>query len=397
MRASDKELDRFERVEIETLLTVCEGPCVSFFLPTSPAGGHRMPTAPLMLRNLLDQAMAQLAAQGMSTSDSEQLLQPVAAVAVPNKEFWSYQRNGLAIFVAPDLYLTYHLPLTLPELVVVDQRFYIRPLLPMIDGNELFYVLALSQNLVRLFQGTRYQMTELALTDTPTSLAEVLRYDEAERNLQLHSASSDAGQGRRSAIFHGQGGAGDETIVHNQLLRFFQFVERAVTSRLARTHAPLLLAGVDADQGLYRQVNHYPSLFAHGIPGNHDQATPETLHKPAWAIVASYFQEAHDRAPDRYRQLASKGDGHTVTEIKNVVLAAVYHQVDTIFTVPTSQIWGRFIPEGHQVVVHKEAEPGDEELVNLAVVHTIQNNGAAYLVAPEQMPEVTSVAAILRY
>ncbi|MEZ4736177.1 MAG: hypothetical protein R3E79_54510 [Caldilineaceae bacterium] len=397
MRASNKELERFEKGEIETLLTVYEGPCLSFFLPTAAASGHGMPAAPLMLRNLLDQASAQLAAQGMAKPAIAQLLQPVIAMAAPNRELWRYQRNGVAIFVAPDLCLTYHVPLTLPELVVVDRRFYIRPLLPMIDGDDLFYLLALSQNLVRLFQGTRYQMTELALSDTPTSLAEVLRYDEAEQSLQRHSASSDAALGQRPAIFHGQGVAGNETIVHNQLLRFFQFVERTVTSRLTRTHAPLLLAGVDADQGIYRQVNHYPDLFVKGIPGNYDQATPEMLHKPAWAMTISYFQGAYDRALDRYRQLAGKGDGHTVTEIKNVVLAAVYHQVDTIFTVPTSQIWGRFIAEGHQVVVHKEAEPGDEELINLAVVHTLQSNGAAYLVAPEQMPEITDVAAILRY
>lgn len=397
MRASYKHLNRFDKTEIEPLLAAYEGPCVSFFLPTSSLGGHEIQTEPFILRNLLDQATAQLAAQGMSTSQIEHLLAPVSAVATPNKEFWRYQGNGLAFFVAPQVCMAYRLPLTLPELVVIEQRFYLRPLLPIIDSSESFYVLALSQNAVRLFQGTHYQMTELALTDTPTSLAEALRYDEFERSLQLHSVGSSGGQGRRAAIFHGQGIAGDEALVHTNLVQFFHAVERAVTSRLARTHAPLVLAGVDADQGLYRQVNHYSHLIECGIPGNYDQVPSGALHEPAWAIVTPYFQQARNRALARYRQLAGQGDGHTVTEIKNVVLAAVYHQVDTIFATPTSQIWGRFVPEGHQVVIHKEAEPGDEELVNLAVVYTLQNNGAAYVVEPEQMPEPTPVTAILRH
>ncbi|MCE7985853.1 MAG: hypothetical protein DYG89_32140 [Caldilinea sp. CFX5] len=391
-----KALNRLEQAEIAALLTPREGPCLSFFLPTSPAAGHTIAAEPLMLRNLLDQATTQLAAQGMALSSIEQLLAPLTAIA-NSGELWRYQQKGLAFFVAPHVCLGYRLPLALPACVVVDHSFYIKPLLPIIDGEDHFYLLALSQNAVRFFHGDRYQMTAMALPETPTSLAEALQYDEFERTLQLHSASSGAGQGRQPAIFHGQGVAGDETIVHANLLRFFHSVERTVTSRLTRTHAPLVLAGVDADQGLYRQVNHYPHLLPQGIPGNYDRATATALHELAWAIVAPYFAQAREHALARYRQLAGQGDGHTVTEIKNVVLAAVYHQVDTLFATPTGAIWGKFIPEGHQVVVHKENEPGDEELTNLAVIHTLQNHGTAYLLAPETMPEPTAVAAILRH
>lgn len=391
-----KTLNRFDQAEIAALLTPREGPCLSFFLPTSPVDGHTMAAEPLLLRNLLDQATAQLSAQGLTTPQIEQLLAPLTATANAG-ELWRYQQKGLAFFVAPQLCLGYRLPLALPACVVVDHSFYIKPLLPIIDGVDQFYLLALSQKAVRLFHGDRDQMTDLALTNTPTSLAAALQYDEFTRTLQLHTAGSSTGQGRPPAIFHGQGVAGDETIVHANLLHFFHSVEHAVTSRLTRTHAPLILAGVDADQGLYRQVNHYPGLLPQGIPGNQDRTAPTALHELAWPLVAPYFAQACDHALTRYRQLAGQGDGHTMTAIKDVVLAAAYHQVDTILTTPSAAIWGRFIPEGHQVVVHKEAEPGDEELINLAVIHTLQNHGTAYLMTPEQMPEPTAVAAILRY
>lgn len=390
-----KALNRLAYAETAALLAPREGPCLSFFLPTSPADGYPTSTS-LLLRNLLDQATAQVAAQGQALFLIEQLLAPLTTIANAG-ELWRYQQKGLAFFVAPQLCLGYRLPLALPACVVVDHAFYIKPLLPIIDGEYQFYLLALSQKAVRLFHGDRYQMTEMALADTPTSLAAALQYDEFERTLQLHSAGSRVGQGRRPAIFHGQGIAGDETIVHANLLRFFHDVERTVTNRLSRTHAPLILAGVDADQGLYRQVNHYPHLLPQGIAGNYDRAMPAVLHELAWPLVAPYFAQACDHALARYHQLAGQGDGHTVTDIKNVVLASVYHQVDTIFVRSSDTIWGKFIPEGHQVVVHKEDEPGDEELINLAVIHTLQNHGRAYLLTPEQMPEPTPVAAILRH
>ena len=393
MRVSYKDLDRFDKTELETLLREREGPCVSLFLPITVGSDHTWQAEGLLLRNLLTQAADRLAARGMATSDIERMLSPVTAMTEANKTFWSEQRSGMAIFVTPPCCQVYRLPLRLPVLAVVDQHFYIRPLLPIIDGDENFYVLALSQNAVRLFQGTHYQITEVELTDTPTSLAEALRYDEFECSLQLHTSGSNVGTSRAPVVFHGQGSAGDETFVHTSLTRFFHTIDRTITSRLARTRAPLLLAGVDADQGIYRQVNHYPNLLDRGIAGNYDKAPASVLHEAAWPIVAPYFLGARNRAIARYHQLASQADGHTMTEIKNVVLAAVYHQVDTIFTPPDMQIWGRFIPEGHQVVSHKEAEPGDEELVNLAVVHTLKNNGAAYLVGAE----ATTVAAILRH
>lgn len=393
MRVTYKDLDRFDKEELEILLREREGPCVSLFLPITVVSNREWQAEALVLRNLINQAKTRLVARGMAPADSERMLSPVSAMTEANKAFWSEQRNGLALFVAPACCQVYRLPLRLPALAVVDQHFYVRPLLPIIDGDESFYVLALSQNAVRLFHGTHYQMAESELTDTPTSLAEALRYDEFERSLQLHTSGSHLATSRTPAIFHGQGIAGDETIVHTSLLRFFHTVERTITSRLARTRAPLLLAGVDVDQGLYRQVNHYPNLLERGITGNYDKVPACVLHEAAWPIVAPYFLGARNRAIARYHQLASQGDGHTMTEIKNVVLAAVYHQVDTIFTPPDIQLWGRFIPEGHQVVSHKEAEPGDEELVNLAVLHTLKNNGAAYLVGTE----ATTVAAILRH
>lgn len=393
-----KDIDHFDNVELSTLIDNHEGPCVSFFLPLSAWLDHGGQAVPLHLRALVAQAEQQLITQGMPATVVEQLLAPVANLAAPNRKLWAPQPHDLALFVAPDRFLFYRLPLSLPELVMVDQRFYITPLLPMIDGNECFYLLTLSQNTVRLWQGTRTKLTEIQLTNTPTSLAETVRYDEFERSLQLHSTGSDAHHGRRpDAIFHGQGVAGDEKIVHANLVRFFQAVEQEVTALVSKQRVPLLLAGVATDQGLYRQVNRYPKLLDQGIPGNPDRTSLDTLHEAAWAIVAPLFQYASAHALAHYHQLAGQGEGHTMNEIKNVVLAAVYHQIDMLFVTPTSQIWGKFIPEGHQVVVHKTREPGDEELVNLAVMHTLYNHGTAYLVAPEQLSDTTAVAAILRF
>jgi hypothetical protein len=48
------------------------------------------------------------------------------------------------------------------------------------------------------------------LEDVPTSIAEALKYDDPEKNLQFHTGTTGGGGGERSAMFHGQGAGNDE-------------------------------------------------------------------------------------------------------------------------------------------------------------------------------------------
>ncbi|MGH8601563.1 MAG: hypothetical protein ACREXR_01905, partial [Gammaproteobacteria bacterium] len=50
-------------------------------------------------------------------------------------------------------------------MAVVEHRFHLKPLFPLISGDGTFYLLALSQNEVRLFKGSRYHINELGLGD----------------------------------------------------------------------------------------------------------------------------------------------------------------------------------------------------------------------------------------
>lgn len=396
MCASYRHADTLDRQAIEHLLVAPEGPCISFFLPIYSRGSHEVPTEPLRLKRLLETAEHQLAMQGLGTAQIESFLTPVSALTEPNKEYWLQQSEGLALFVTPGVFQSYWVTFPIPERVVVDRRFAITPLLPILAGEETFFLLALSQNAVRFFQGNRDQLTAVALPDAPASLAEALRYDEAERSLQLHSTGSATRPGRRPAVFHGQGVAGDEAIVRSNLRRYLQAVARAVAAHLATEKAPLVLAGVDVDQGLYRQVADNPQLLAQGIPGNPDRVSEKALHASAWQLVAGHFQQAKADAVARYQQLAGQDDGRTVDKLSEVLRAAIYQAVDTLLISNTEPIWGRWVAAESQVLIHEQANPGDEDLVNWAVVQTLNNRGAVYQVEPAQLPATAVLAAILR-
>ncbi|HET9222061.1 MAG TPA: hypothetical protein VFO07_06135, partial [Roseiflexaceae bacterium] len=206
---------------------------------------------------------------------------------VEDRSFWEHQSNGLAIFATPALFRVYWLPLAFEELLVVDERLHVGPLLPLFTGDGQFYVLALSLKGVRLLQGTHYSVRPIALSDVPTSLQDALKYDEFSKQAQFHPGVPGRG-GARGVIFHGHG-ARDERVAKEEILRYFQLVDHGVRTALHEERAPLLLAGVVYLLPIYRAANHYAQLVDEGILANPDDLQPADLHARAWAIVAPRF------------------------------------------------------------------------------------------------------------
>ena len=68
-----------------------------------------------------------------------------------------------------------------------------------------------------------------------------------------------------------------------------------------------------------------------------------------------------------------------------------------MFVTAGHRIWGFFEPEKNIVVGHDKKEAQDEDLLNIAVIHTIINGGKVYTVNPKENSIDGEVAAIFRY
>jgi hypothetical protein len=313
-----------------------------------------------------------------------------------NRTFWQRQSHGLGLFLAPQMFRAYRVPLPLDELAVVARRFHIKPLLPLLSGDGHFFVLALSQKEVRLLQGTRYSISEVELQGVPQGVAEALRYDDVEKKGHHYAGSQGRPAGGVSPLAGHGVGIEDATHEPNDaILRYFQQVDTGLRAFLRDAHAPLVLAGVDYLLPIYRRVNTYPYVLDEGVTGSPDGLRPEELQERAWPIVQPHYQQAQESAAARYRQLA--GTGRAAGDISAILTAAYDGQIDTLFVMGNVQQWGVFRAESRTVEVHREAVADDEDLLDLAAMYTLLRRGTVYAVAPEHMPDRTPAAAILRY
>jgi hypothetical protein len=383
-------MNPFSRPDLEALLAPAAGPCVSIYQST-----HRTPAGieedRLRFKNLLRAAEDRLLRDGLRGPDARGLLGPGRAL-LEDGLFWQRRSDGLAVFLAPGTSRHLGLPAPFQELVVVGDRFHVKPLLAVLAGDGRYYVLALSQDEVRLFAGTRYGVSEVDLEGVPASLAEALRHDDPEKQLQWHTRTQQRG-GERAAMFHGHGVGTDDA--KDRLLRYFRAVDSGLRDFLRDEDAPLVLAGVEYYFPIYREAGTYPHIIEEGIPGNPEKLRPEELGRRAWELVRPRFDRVREEALARCRELL--GTGRASTRLEEVLPAAYHGRVDTLLFTPDIQAWGRFDPENGHVELDEAEKAGDQDLLDLAVAHALSNRGRIYPEERSRMPEGSPVAAVFRY
>jgi hypothetical protein len=383
--------------EVKTLVQQPKGLFVSIYMPIYRAGTDVQQNS-TRLKTLKRQAETTIVESGMTESEALEFLQPIQELVDAEDTFWQENNNdGLAAFVGSGVFYYYRLPLNFQELVVVTDRFHLKPLLPLLRGDGQYYVLALSQQDVRFLECTRSSVREIELEDIPKSVDDALQYDATAKDGQRRMSTPKGGTNnsfQQAGSFHGQGSP-DQDKSQRGIQQFFYAIDRGLHKYLRNKRVPLVLAGVEHLFPGYREANSYQHLLEEGIPGNPEHLKPEELQAKAWEIVEPLFLQEQQDAIEHYKELTATG--RTSTDIKEVVPAAYFSRVEQLFVPVGVQQWGLFNPDSNTIDLHSEAELGDEDLLDLAAVQTILNGGTVYAVEPEKVPDNAPLAAVFRY
>ena len=374
------------QTEIQELASQISFPCISLYLPTEKAGAETRKN-PIRFKNLLSEAETKL--RNLEDTDDLTSQLDTAKSYIENYDFWQHQESGLAFFISQAGIKYYTLGSDFTESVTVSDRFYLQPLLPIVNQNTKFYLLTLAQNEVQLFIGNRDGIKQIALPDSvPSSLAEALKYDDPEKQTQYHSGDSG-----KSPIYHGQGvGTTDNK---DEIRRFLQQIDSGIQSAFAQEKAPLILAGVEYLLPMYHEANSYNNLVEKGITGNPENVSHHDLHQQAWSIIQEQLNAERQKAIDRYQQLSTSNEASS--NLEQIVAAAAKGQIDTLFFLANTQQWGRFNLQENRVELHQEQTINSVDLIDFAVVNTYLQGGKVYLLESEQKPVDNRMMAILRY
>lgn len=380
----------------KTILTRRSDQCVSLFIPTHRTG-NKVEQNSIRYKNMLQETEKRLIAKDMPEEKVLELLKNPRQL-LEDAEFWKYPSDGLAVFFSNEDFYTYRVSIEFTEVLVISNRYHVKPLLPFITKDSTFYILAISQNRLRLLESTQNSVEEIDLGDTPESFAETFSNDFPQKHLQYHTGTPSSGSasgsapGIRGAMYHGHDPSSD---LKKNLQQWFRTINAKIIDLLSDSQVPLVLAGVDYLFPLYKEVNTYPHLMDQGIHGNPDECKPEDLRIKAMSIVEPVFNKKREARLEQYRSLAETG--LTTTDVSKAVLAAHYGQIAVLFVAVGVQVWGRFDPEEHKVQIHETAESQDEDLLNFTAVQALSKGAEVFVLSKEEMPDQALLAAVLRY
>jgi hypothetical protein len=344
------------------------------------------------LRNLLDQAAERLGARGFRAPEVREFLEPARAL-LEHDVLWETARGGLALFLSRSLFRTYTVSSPLREFLEVGDRFYLKPLLPVLRSEGSFYLLGLSQERVVLLEGNRESLQEIQVPDMPKDLPSALHLESFPPERQLEYRSQAPKAGRRMGLFHGHAEEAED--VSRFLLDYFHAVDKAVSTFLRGRRAPLLLAAVDYLHPLYTEANTYPHLLRRGVTGSPDGFNIEDLHRRAWAVVEATFEQDLDRALTDYGDQA--GGPRSSEEVSTVLIGAFFGRIGRLFVASDVELWGRFDEDTLGVAVHETRQDGDVDLLDWAAIRTLSTDGTAYVLPRGRVPGGGPMAALFRF
>ena len=215
-------MNTISRNDLRQLATMNGEYVVSIYMPASVGAENRQ--NPVRFKNLLRVAGQKMLGRKIG-EPAIQKMTVSARTLLDQTDLWQELSQGLAVFISRDNLRVWPLPFTCEEICVVGKHVYLLPLLAWETSDAPYFVLAVSQNAVRLLAGTRARLEEVTLPGLPTDLTTALHYDTRQGTLQMHSGTPRLA-GKEGVVFHGQGGEVD--LAKQELTSYFREIDRAV-------------------------------------------------------------------------------------------------------------------------------------------------------------------------
>ena len=369
--------DPFTLEDLDTLLEQRTGPCVSMFLPTARVTADTDRDR-IQLRNFRSDAFEHLMREhGLRRPEAESLLVPVDEM-LEDVEFWPYLSDGLAIFLAPSAHFVFRVAAPLEPRLGVGHRFVLKPLIPLLSGDGTYYVLALSRNEVRLFEGSRQGAREVQVDDLPRNMAKAL--------------TRRGREGERGMNKLWQGDEGQKTLYR----KYFLEVDRALRPLYAGRSEPLVIAGVDYLLPIFREATGYRHVVDGGIHGNPEELSEAEIHERAWPLVEPILDAPRQDARQKLKAL--RGTERVSDDLSTLLGAAYDGRVESLFIDIDVDLFGTFDPTSRESAVRaSEAEASDVDLTALAARWVFARGGMVFGASEGDVSEERPIAAVMRY
>ncbi len=286
---------------------------------------------------------------------------------------------GVTLFCAPHFDAAYLTPTVSKEEVMIGSHFHLVPQLSAALAPQEFFVLGISQNLLRLFRYRHGQCEELPLpAGVPANLADAGAFDKPDHTQESRSPVGPSSGAMRNMRF---GTSSDHDSQAEYLRHFFEQVDRGLKQTLHG--APLFLAGVQEEVSLYRKAAKYAHILGVECHGNIDHASPDDVARHAAAAVIREYRATTEKALTALPGISQKLTG----DPEEILKAAQAGRVRQLFVAE----------DAHITRAHVDGIYAGEDMLNAAIVEGLRTGAEIFAVPGNEIPGVGPIAAVVRF
>lgn len=349
--------------------------CVSIYLKTTPVT-QDADASRIELGNLAKKAREQLEAIGLDKRRVASLMEQLDELG-DDDDFWAMQANSLAVLVTPDQLRTFRLANDLTPVIEVADRFHLKPLLRAITFPHSAFILALSENAVRLVE---------------------IHADLGPKTVKVDGLPKDAASAVGKSTLNDRSASGRIHGSEGQNVRFQQYarkVDAALRPFLSGRQTPLILAATGRLASVFHAVNSYPHLLPDNIADSPDRIADVDLASAARPILDLAYGKQIDEANSLFEARAS--EGRSTSDISSAARAATFGAIDTLLVNIDSVVHGTVDEATGEVRFADEADATNYGIVDEIAGRALVNGAKVLGVRKDDLPGKGELAAILRF
>lgn len=270
------------------------GPKISIYMPTHRTQPDNKQDA-ILFKNLLQQSKDQLAEsypRRVWLSMVEQLEQ-----LQKDSDFWNKRTEGLAVLLDESGLEVFELSHSPQQRLVVDEHFYLIPLMRHQGEHEAAYLIDLSKDRITFYRIEGEQAIMIEPEQIKTSFPEM--FDDFDADSQVNFGSYKGGQ----VAYHGHRSKSEEQQKDRE--KYFRYLDQRLPEVVG--NAPVIVAGVTENVTEFRKLAKSDNYLEQTIDKPFDSMDHEQQQEAIRNILTPHSKKILQKALARYDHAEAHG------------------------------------------------------------------------------------------